>query len=311
MSTPTLAKLQGPALDALTHLALDHLIEMPLNQLIDAPSLARQIVITLRATADSTQTEQWLRNQIEATTRHVPEGTVRDHSPSDVVAPIRAAIAHPATPDREMVGRLLEHGAVENLLRDLLVSALQGFTAKIRPSIPGSERTHSRLGRLKRASESMLGGLGAEIERQAEQKARDFVDSILSSVVAQTADNLCDPNKAEGYGRFRGHLFDQFLDTPLSDLNRELAKIDPDTLVGTASAIIKALASRPEIETEITELIVLGLSQIGDQTAAEILAEAGVDDTWRPELETRLTTLARGFTATPAFEGWLNALLQD
>ena len=311
MSTPTLAKLQGPALDALTHLALDHLIEMPLNQLIDAPSLARQIVITLRATADSTQTEQWLRNQIEATTRHVPEGTVRDHSPSDVVAPIRAAIAHPATPDREMVGRLLEHGAVENLLRDLLVSALQGFTAKIRPSIPGSERTHSRLGRLKRASESMLGGLGAEIERQAEQKARDFVDSILSSVVAQTADNLCDPNKAEGYGRFRGHLFDQFLDTPLSDLNRELAKIDPDTLVGTASATIKALASRPEIETEITELIVLGLSQIGDQTAAEILAEAGVDDTWRPELETRLTTLARGFTATPAFEGWLNALLQD
>jgi hypothetical protein len=311
MSTPTLAKLQGPALDALTHLALDHLIEMPLNQLIDAPSLARQIVITLRATADSTQTEQWLRNQIEATTRHVPEGTVRNHSPSDVVAPIRAAIAHPVTPDREMVGRLLEHGAVENLLRDLLVSALQGFTAKIRPSIPGSERTHSRLGRLKRASESMLGGLGAEIERQAEQKARDFVDSILSSVVAQTADNLCDPNKAEGYGRFRGHLFDQFLDTPLSDLNRELAKIDPDTLVGTASAIIKALASRPEIETEITELIVLGLSQIGDQTAAEILAEAGVDDTWRPELETRLTTLARGFTATPAFEGWLNALLQD
>jgi hypothetical protein len=311
MSTPLVAKLQGPALDALTHLALDHLLQMPLNQLIDAPSLARQFVITLRATAHSKQTEQWIRAQIDGATSRAPSGTVRDHSPAEVVAPICAAIAHPVTPDREMVGRILEHGAVENLLRDLLVSALQGFAAKLRPSIPGSERTHSRLGRLKRASEGMLGGLGAEIERQAEQKAKDFVDSILSSVVAQAADNLCDPSKAEGYGRFRGHLFDQFLDTPITDLNRELAKIDPDTLVSTASAIMRALASRTELEAEVTELIVLGLSQIGDQTAGDLLAEAGVGDAWRPELETRLTTLARGFTATPAFEDWLSAVLQD
>ena len=66
-----------------------------------------------------------------------------------------------------------------------------------------------------------------------------------------------------------------------------------------------------ELEAEVTDLIVLGLSQIGDQTAAELLAEAGVSDAWRPELETRLTTLARGFSATPAFEDWLSAVLQD
>ena len=72
-------------------------------------------------------------------------------------------------------------------------------------------------GSLKRVSEGMLGGLGAEIERQAEQKAKDFVDTILSSVVAQAADDLCDPDKAEDYGRFRAHLLDQLLDTPLAE----------------------------------------------------------------------------------------------
>jgi len=304
-------RLQGEAADTLVALAIDHLLEMPLGELIDASSLARTTAATLRQATRSDQTETWLRERIVALQATVPDGTLRDYVPEAVVPPIRDIVIRPITPDRAMVGRLIEHGAVESLLRELLVNALQGFARRLRPSVPGGDRAANRLRSLKRVGEGMLGGLGAEIERQAEQKAKDFVDSILSSVIAQAADDLCDPKKAESYGRFRGHLLDQLLETPFTDLNREFNKLDPDTLVSTAAAAARALAEREGLEGEIEAVIIVALTGIGDKTAGQILEEAGMADTWRAEVEIRAAELARSFAATDAFGTWLEQLLAD
>ena len=304
-------RLQGEAMDTLIALAIDHVLALPLHQLIDAGSLARTTAATLRQGTRTDQTETWLRARVIALQANVPEGMLGDYVPGTVVQPIRDIVIRPVTPDREMVGRLIEHGAVESLLRELLVNALQGFARRLRPSVPGGERAASRLRSLKRVGEGMLGGLGAEIERQAEQKAKDFVDSILSSVIAQAADDLCDPKKAESYGRFRGHLLDQLLSTPFSDLNREFNKLDPETLVSTAAATARALSERSSLEDEIEALISIAIASIGDQTAGQILAEAGMADSWRGSVEIRAAELARSFTATDAFGTWLEQLLAD
>jgi hypothetical protein len=304
-------RLQGEALDTLIGLAIDHLLALPLHQLINASSLARTTAATLRQATRSNQTETWLRERIVALQANIPEGTLGDYVPGRVVQPIRDIVVRPVVPDRALVGRLIEHGAVEGLLRELLVNALQGFARRLRPSGPGGDRTASRLRSLKRVSEGILGGLGAEIERQAEQKAKDFVDSILSSVIAQAADDLCDPNKAESYGRFRGHLLDQLMNTPFSELNREFNKLDPETLVATATAAARALSERTGLEGEIEALITLAIADIGDQTAGQILTEAGMADAWRAEVEVRAAQLARNFTATDAFGTWLEQLLTD
>ena len=311
MSDHIRQRLLNGALPELTSLAIDHLLAQPMSTLINAPSLARQIVATLRQAAQSEETDAWLRTQIEALQSQEPGGTMRMHLPEEVLAPIHTAVTHPFTPSRPIVGKLVEHGAVEGLLRELLVGALQGFTKKLRPSSGGGERATSRLRSLKRVSEGMLGGLGAEIERQAEQKAKEFVDSILSSVVAQAADDLCDPAKAESYGRFRGHLLDQLLDTPLAELNVEARKIDPDTWVNTASAIATALAGRKDLETEVVTIIDFALSTVGDQTAADLLDDAGIADAWRQEVETSVNALAIDFVKTPEFSTWLSDLLSD
>jgi len=304
-------RLKGEAMDALIALAIDHLLALPAHQLIDAKSLARTTAATLRQGTRSEQTETWLRERIVALQAKVPDGTLGDYVPGRVVQPIRDIVVRPITPDRAMVGRLIEHGAVENLLRELLVNALQGFARRLRPSVPGGERAANRLRSLKRVGEGMLGGLGAEIERQAEQKAKDFVDSILSSVIAQAADDLCDPKKAESYGRFRGHLLDQLMNTPFSDLNREFNKIDPETLVSTAAATARALSERSGLEGEIETLITAAIAGIGDKTAGQILAEAGMADAWRGSVEIRAAELARSFTATDAFGAWLEQLLTN
>jgi hypothetical protein len=311
MSQKIQSRLLDGAIDDLTHLAFDHLLSQPFNTLFNADSIAHQITAAFKQISNSQKTEDWLRCHVQALQEQRPSGSLRDHVPADVVDPIKSAIQKPITPNRMMVGRLVEHGAVESLLRELLVSALQGFAGRLKPSMPGAERTSSRLRSLKRVSEGMLGGLGAEIERQAEQKAKDFVDSILASVITQAADDLCDPKKAESYGRFRAHIFEQLLDTPLDELNKEIQKLDPETWVSTSSAMAKALSERPNMESEIKEIIEFVLSNIGEKTAAEVLDEAGIEDSWRQQAEMQCSTVARGFVKSDAFGTWLEQLLKD
>ena len=131
-----------------------------------------------------------------------------------------------------------------------------------------------------------------------------------SSVVAQAADELCNPAKANAYGRFRGHILDQLLDTPLTDLAIELDKVDPDALVGTTAATLRAISERESLEQEIGSLIQSALKSIDQKSAGDLLHEAGIADTWRNEVEAQVSQVARTFIATPAFHDWLADLLQ-
>ena len=311
MKTQVMERLEAGGLEQLTGLAIDHLLSVPLASLVNPEILASQIAINWRQTARSEQSHAWVRAHVVRLREATPSGRLRDHIAPGLVTPLQEAIRKPVVPNRAMVGRLVEHGAVEDLLRELLVGALQGFAKRLRPAVPGSDRAVGRLRSLKRVSEGMLGGLGAEIERQAEQKAKDFVDSILSSVVAQAADDLCDPGKAEDYGRFRAHLLDQLLDTPLEELKREADKLDTDTLVDTAVEMAGVIAESEGLENQISSIIQVGLETIGDQSAAQLLEEAGIANAWRLEVEQQVNLIAKDFINTAPFQSWLEGILSE
>lgn len=311
MTDAILARLESGGLEQLTTLAIDHLLSVPLAALVNPEVLASQIAINWRHTARSEQSHEWVRAHVERLRSATPAGRLRDHIAPGLTGPLQDAISKPVVPSRALVGRLMEHGAVEDLLRELLVGALQGFAKRLRPAVPGSERAVGRLRSLKRVSEGMLGGLGAEIERQAEQKAKDFVDTILSSVVAQAADDLCDPDKAEDYGRFRAHLLDQLLDTPLAELKREADKLDTDTLVDTAVEMAGVMADSEHLEAQISSIIQIGLETIGEQSAGQLLDDAGVTDAWRIEVEQQVNSIAADFVKTAQFRAWLDGILSE
>jgi len=310
MSAKVIEKLENGAVDTLVSLVVDHLLAQPIAQLVEPQLVAQQTVLTLKESLRTDNTENWIREQIGLLRERAPQGTPREHLPAEIVDPIHTMVSRPVTLNRAMVGRVIEHGAVEDLLRELLVNALQGFAKRLRPSGPSAGKTSSRLRSLKKVSEGMLGSLGAEIERQAEQKAKDFVDGILASVVAQAADELCNPSKAETYGRFRGHILDQLLDTPLVDLMAELDKVDPEALVGTTTAMLRALSERESLEEEIAAITKTGLESMGQKSASELLEEAGIADIWRKDVEAQVGQVARSFIATPGFEDWLSDLLK-
>ena len=295
---------------------IDHLLARPIADLIDPAWVADLTVALLEATVDNPQTEAWIRTRVLALRAAVPTGSLRAAVPPDVVRPLNALLRRPYAPDQALVRRLLRHDAVEHLLKDTLLSALQGFARKLRPPggfghgavMPGLGKLRDSFGAGMR--DGLLGGLSHELERQAEQKAREFVDSALQSVMDEVATHLCDPAHAPRYGAYRAYLLDALLDTPLSALAREGDKLDLDEVVNTTRAVGQALVRRASLKDEIRRGLELLAREAGQTTAGQAMAESGIAEAaWRPSAEAMLVREASAFSATPAFEAWLGELL--
>ena len=306
-----LARLSDGGWERLASGVVDHLLSRPLAELIDPGWLAELVVAVLEATVDNAQTEAWLRARVTAMRGRIPAGNLRARMPGDVVRPLHRLLSRPYAPDRLLVRRLLRHEAVERLLKDTLLGAIQGFAQRLRPPVPIAPG----LGRLRDSfgagmKDGLLGGLSHELERQAEVKAREFVDSALQSVMDEVATHLTDPAHAPRYGAWRGYLLDTVLDTPLQTLAKEADKLDLDEVVATTRAVGQAIVRRPELTDEIRRgLEVLG-REAGQTTVASALAEGGLTESaWRPSLERMMVREARAFADTPAFRDWLGEML--
>jgi hypothetical protein len=321
-----LGRLQGGALASLISLVIDDVLQRPVATLIDAESVARQVTNALDVAARSARTEAWLREQITALRGQVPPGTPGDRLPAEVRDPLRAVIGKPIVLDRVLVGRMLQHAAVERLLRDIIGGAVRGFAKKVSAFAPppaAAEAAKAGLGRLKAfagvkgLSEGVLGGLSQEIEHRAEQKIRDFVDEALHVAMRQMADHAASAEHAEAYAAWRVHLFETLIETDNRILAREVEKLDPDRLVDMGAATVRSLAARPDTQADVAGIVRAAIEALGDRSLSDVLRETGLEESagidaeaaWRREVESQLVARGQDILATPAFGAWLDGLL--
>lgn len=307
------ARLLANGAETLAARWVEHLLSRPARALIDAAWLADLAVATLEATADNPQTEAFFRARVRALREHVPKGSGRDALPPDVVGPLREVLTRPVVPDPVLVRRLLRHEATERLLKDTLVGALQSFARRLRaPPMPtGPSRGLGRLRDALGESQGLLGALSQEIERQAETKAKEFVESALQTVMDEVATHLCSPDHAARYGQYRAYLLDTLLDTDLKALAAEVDKLDPESLIATGTAIARAIARRPALRGELRSLVESAVESAGDSTIRELLAEGGLDEAvWRGSLEALVAREAKDFVATEVFAAWLGEMME-
>jgi hypothetical protein len=304
-----LRRLENGGLESLATLAIDHLLARPVAELVDPEWVARQVVLALDAVSAGPETEQWLAKRIEDLRETVPAGTVGDRMPDEIRRPLRDVVGRDYLPDRVLVGRLLDHAAMQRLLRDLLVGALRGFVAKLKAPVP---RPLSKLRELggKALQDGVLGGLSHEIERQAEARIKDFVDGAVHGFVEQVADHLTAPEHAAAYAAFRVHLVDTLVDTELAVFAGEFGKLQPEALVATGAATARALARREGFEGEIAAALRAAIDASSGRSLGELLAEAGIREDWRRETEAQLATQARNLVASDAFRRWLDGLVK-
>ena len=302
-------------LDALVTLAVDDLLARPLREVLDPAWVASTAVEGLRASASDERTEAWIRARIdEARARAGQEhGRAGDLLTPDLVEAVKELLRRPYVPDRELVGRFVHHRAVHELVRDMLEHALVEFGQKTRAVVPQQlpkSLGRSRFGKLVSAATDVAGAVGSEVERQLEKRVKVFVDGAIRASVDRMADHLVAVERAKDLGDWRADGFQVLLDLSVDDWLAELDKLDPDGLVTDLATLLRAVARMERLEDQLRSLLASAVEEAGDVSAGEFLAGSGLEESWRPPLESLARERVKAFVATPAFAGWVADLVR-
>ncbi len=289
--------------DRLVDLLLDDLLDSPVSDLVDPAWLARQLAATAKQAAADPQVEAFFRARVQDARSHVPAG--HPSLPPELRDPLRQVLNRPYVPDREIVGRLMDHSTARLLLRNLFQDVLVAFAKKLKPAstpkMPGGLPFGGLRG-LQRLGEGIQHFVGEEFEAQVEHRAREFMDAGVQRLVEKMADHLCDPALTVEYGEWRVHGLDVLLATDSHKLAAEVEKLDPDSLVATGAALVRGIAGQEALVEQFEAMLKSAMAASGGRSARELLGglEAHGIDLVRSVMRER----ARALVDTPKFEQW-------
>lgn len=301
------ARLREGGVDRFVDLLLDDLLDRPVSELFEPGWLARQLAGTAKAAAADPQVEGWIRARVQDARARVGEGPMA--LPPEIRAPLAEVLRRPYVPDREVVGRVLDHDAARLLLKQLFQDMLVGFARKLRPSMAAARGPLPGLRGLQKLGENVLGGLGHELEAQLEARARDFMDAGVQRLVEHLADLICDPKLVREYGDWRVHGLTVLLSTDRRRLAGELEKLDPDSLVATGAALVREVAASEALVAQLEGILRAAMDEAEGRSLRSLLGgiEAhGVDMLRRVAVER-----ARALVETPALEAWWDEMTGD
>lgn len=331
-----LSRLEDAELEALLDLLAEDLLRLPTRELLDPTRVASHLARALREAANHPEIEQRLRNHLRQMHTRVRGAAdrdghrpLRDYVPDEVSTLIRTGLETPFQPDRDLLLRLMDHPAVHSILQDVLADVLVRFARRIRSLAPDPHRLPgldaarkapglSRLvaigSGVAAVGSSVAGALGAELERQLEDRAREFAGQTLSVVLHQVVDAACAPERADLMARWRVHALETLLDARSRDLVRLLEPIDPDRVAAALTRALRTAAARPDLEDRIRDLLergtgILDESPLGDeirrtgQEARQHLGGGVIRDLLGPA--------RRRLVGSEAFRTWLAHLLRE
>ncbi len=304
MTEATRQRLLAGGTDRFVDLLVDDLLDRPVQELVDPDWLGRQLVVAARSAAADPRVESTIRDRVRDARQRVPAGKLS--LPAEVVSPLREVLGRAYVPDRALVGRLIDHDAVRSLLQHLFQDLLVAFAKKLRPPVPlpgGSPfGGRSPLGALGKLGGGVLGAVGGEVERQVEVKAREFMDAAVHKLGDKMADQICNPARSSSQGTWRVHVLDVLLDTDARTFAGEVEKLDPDALVATTAAALRAYVARENLPEEVATLVRAAVDAAGSRTPRELLdgTEAHALDLVRDLLRQR----ARALVHAPGFTAW-------
>lgn len=301
-------RLLAGGTDRLVDLMLDDLLDRPIIELVEPGWLARQLAATARQAAADPQVEAFFRARVSDARSHVQSG--RPPVPPELREPLREVLARPYVPDREIVGRLLDHNTARLLLRNLFQDLLVAFARKLKPPV-AAQRGFTGLGGfrgLQKLSEGISNFVGEEFEAQVEHRAREFMDAGVQRLVEKMADHLCDPALVADYGAWRAHGLDVLLATDMRALAAEVEKLDPEALVATGAALVRGIAGQEALVAQFEAMLRSAMSASGGRSARELLG--GLETHGIELVRSVMRERARALVDTPAFSTWWDEVVE-
>jgi hypothetical protein len=318
----------SPLLQEGVTLAVDHLLGSRLTDVIDLAEVAEIVLTGLNE-----------ENVARAVSRHVKPGWVRYSAkagaatePVSAFVPdaareaIRKMVITTKPPPARWAENMVDPALLRKLLAPVWVNLLVNFgkrvmggspdsggsaTGRVASSIAGrlSRSVQERAEKLVDAGRSVMGNLGAEVERRVQATAREFADGAQSLFRESLRDRLESEEGRELVARIAGGVVDHVMKTELSALQADAARLPVDGILDTVPGIVSVAVSGPFVQSIVRAEVAAFVDVEGARTLAELLDETGLRERVRALMIQRGSSVVQGVVATPGFAAWLERLL--
>lgn len=223
--------------------------------------------------------------------------------PDPVRDAIAAMLGQPAPLPRALVDKLVTDEHVRESSRAMLHEALSSFIAKAFAVTPGGRGLRGVIGLGARAAGGLFGGLGEELQRQLEERVRDFVDGGVAMLQERVAQRLTSDETARLLGKRRRALFLGLVEEPESRLARALGKTPWAAFDAMLPALIAHNLARPELRAAVRDELGAVVAELSTQTIGELLDELGLRAHAAEAVRAHGLPLARAFVGSAEFAG--------
>ncbi len=268
--------------------AYDHLLSRPLRELVDPAALAS--FLTDVATAET------VRGLAAPVVREVHRRTVASLKADDsrvgdyVTKEARAAIdellARPDLVPEDLVRRVFDDDATEEVLRDVLYDALVEFNDTVNPffadwGLPGLLKRFMPIG--SGAVLKSIGAVRAEFDKRLEPEIRKFLLVFMRKSKGKIADLVVEKSADPKFVSLRKSVVGFFYERTLAEVTRSIDDDARDAVDTAAEAIALEVLRRDRPRERLRAEVEKFLAEKGDATLGEWLASMGA--VARPELE--------------------------
>ena len=209
---------------------------------------------------------------------------------------------------RALVDEMVASERVREAVRTMLLESLSSVIARSFSAAPGGRGLRGMIGFGARAAgaagRSLFGGLGDELQRQLEERVREFVDGGVQMVQKRLAERLKSEETARLLGEHRRRAFLDLLARPHSQAGKFLAKLPHALTDGLLPVAVPHNLARPELRAALRTELDAALAELSAKPIGALLDELGLRELARDALRKR-APLAVAFVASPHFASWL------
>ncbi len=220
--------------------------------------------------------------------------------PDPVRDALAALLAEPAPIPRALVDKVVADEHVRDSARAMLQEALSSFIHKAFSVTPGGRGLRGMIGFGARAAGGLFGGIGDEIQRQLEERVRDFVDGGVGMMQKSVAQRLTSADTARLLGKRRRAAFLGILAEPESQIARFVKRTPWPALDAMLPALIAHNLARAEVRAALREEVAAAVAELSTQTIGELLDELGLRAAVADGVRVHGLPLARTFLQSKA-----------
>jgi hypothetical protein len=307
--------LDDRALDSLLDLVFDHACARPLSDFVDADRVLGFVddMATVERLAQAQQRHWRPMSERLLARAGASKVTLGAWLPASVAEKLSELAGKPAPIPRKVIDELVASEKVRDEVRTMLQETLTSFIKKASATQAAGPAAGLRgaLGfgarAVASAGKGLLGGIGDEIQRQLQDRVRDFVDASVEAVQERIARKLASDETAASLGKRRRKWLLDTLARTEAEVTEGLREKQRHEIEALLPAIIQHNAARPELREAIVAEVRASLEELSRQSIGEALDELGIRARSREALKAHGLPFARSLAETPGFQAWLAA----